>query len=78
MILSGQNTPMHHWQQEHEHLTDYVKRFKQTKDVVKAHMGSKWLEQFVEHTEEYQKETDTKQQSELKIKALRDIWHLYY
>ena len=53
-------------QQEHEHLTDYVKRFKQTKDVVKAHMGSKWLEQFVEHTEEYQKETDTKQQSELK------------
>ena len=25
-------------QQEHEHLTDYVKKFKQTKDVVKAHM----------------------------------------
>ena len=40
-------------QQEHEHLTDYEKRFKQTKDVVKAHMGSKWLEQFVEHTEKY-------------------------
>ena len=56
-------------QQEHEHLTDYVKRFKQTKDVVKAHMGSKWLEQFVEHTEEYQKETDTKQQSELKSQS---------
>ena len=53
-------------QQEHEHLTDYVKRFKQSKDVVKAHMRSKWLELFVEHTEEYQKETDTKQQSELK------------
>ena len=29
-------------------------------------MRSKWLELFVEHTEEYQKETDTKQQSELK------------
>ena len=42
-------------QQEHEHLTDYVKRFKQTKDVVKAHMGSNWLELFVEHTEEYQR-----------------------
>ena len=26
-------------QQEHEHLMDYVKRFKQAKDVVKAHMG---------------------------------------
>ena len=47
-------------QQEHERLTDYVKRFKQTKDVVKAHMGSRWLKLFVEHTEEYQKETDTK------------------
>ena len=58
-------------QQEHEHLTDYVKRFKQTKDVVKAHMGSKWLEQFVEHTEEYQKETDTKQQSELKNQSFQ-------
>ena len=53
-------------QEEHEPLMDYVKRFKQSKDVVKSHMGSKWLELFVEHTEEYQKETDSKQQSELK------------
>ena len=53
-------------QQEHEHLVDYVKGSKQSKDVVKAHMGSKWLELFVEHTEEYQKETDSKQQSVLK------------
>ena len=56
-------------QQEHEHLTDYLKRFKQTKDVVKAQMGSKWLELFVEHTQEYQKETDTHQQSELKYES---------
>ena len=30
-------------QQEHEHLMDYVKSFKQTKDVMKAHMGSNGL-----------------------------------
>ena len=33
-------------------------------------MGTKWLEQFLEHTEEYQKETDTKQQSELKDQSI--------
>ena len=65
-------------QQEHEHLMDYVKRFKQTKDVVEAHMGSKWLELFVEHTEEYQKETDTKQQSELKDQSFERYMHLCY
>ena len=36
-----------------------MKRFKQSQDVVKSHMGSKWLETFVEHTEEYQKATDS-------------------
>ena len=65
-------------QQEHEHLMDYVKRFKQTKDVVEAHMGSKWLELFVEHTEEYQKETDTKQQSELKDQSFERYMHFCY
>ena len=40
-------------------------------------MGSKLLELIVEHTEDYQKETDSKQQSELKDQTLRDTWHLY-
>ncbi|KAL7573431.1 hypothetical protein ACA910_013750 [Epithemia clementina (nom. ined.)] len=53
-------------QQENEHLTDYVKRFKQSRDVLKSHMGTKWLEQFMEHTEEYQNESDTKKKDELK------------
>ena len=36
-----------------------MNRFKQSQDVVKSHMGSKWFETFVEHTGEYQKETDS-------------------
>ena len=50
-------------QQEQEHLNDYVKRFKQ------SHMGSKWLNGFVEHTEEYKNETQAKEQSKLKEQA---------
>ena len=53
-------------QQEQEHLNDFVKRFKQSHDVLKSHMGSKWLDGFVEHTEEYQSETEVKEQSKLK------------
>ena len=53
-------------QQEQKHLNDYVKRFKQSCDVLRSHMGSKWLDGFVEHTEEYQNETQAKEQSKLK------------
>ena len=56
-------------QQEQEHLNDYVKRFKQSCDVLRSHMGSKWLGGFVEHTEEYQNETQAKEQSKLKEQA---------
>ena len=58
-------------QQEQEHLHNYVKRFKQSCDVLRSHMGSKWLGGFVEHTKEYQNETQaiTKEQSKLKEQA---------
>ena len=56
-------------QQEQEHFTDYVKRFKQSCDVLRSHMGSKWLDRFVENTEEYQNETQAKEQSKLKEQA---------
>ena len=39
-------------------------------------MGSKWLEMFVEHTDEYQKKTDSTPQTDLKTKYLKDTWHL--
>jgi len=40
-------------QQDAEYLTDYVKRFKQSHDVLKSHIATKKLEEFVEHTDEY-------------------------
>jgi hypothetical protein len=36
-------------QQENESLLDYVKRFKQLRDVVASQMGTKFLDEFVEH-----------------------------
>ena len=56
-------------QQGNEHLTDYVKRFKQSCDVLKSHVGSKWCEPVMEHTDEYQKETNRTQQTELKYQS---------
>ena len=53
-------------QQEQEHLNDYVKRFKQSHEVLKSHMGLKWL---VMNTEEYQNETQAEEQSKLKKQA---------
>ena len=56
-------------QQEQEYLNDYVKRFKQSRDVLKSYMGLKWLDGFMEHTEEYQNETQAEEQSKLKEQA---------
>ena len=42
-------------QMDNESLLDYVKRFKQLRDVAKSHLGSKVLDTFVEHSEEYRK-----------------------
>jgi len=53
-------------QQDGEYLTDYVKRFKQAHDVLKSHIGTKWLEEFVEHTEEYKNEKDVQKKVDLK------------
>ena len=40
-------------QQEHEHINEYVKRFKKLRDVLRSHTGTDLFHQFVEHTEEY-------------------------
>ena len=47
-------------QQDGENLTDYVKRFKQSCDVLKSHIGTKWLEEFVVHMDEYKNEKDVR------------------
>ena len=41
-------------QSENEGLMDYVKRFKEARDVVKTHLGTRMLDKFIEHTKEYQ------------------------
>jgi len=56
-------------QQDGEYLTDYVKRFKQSRDVLKSHIGIKWLEEFVENTEEYKNEKDVKKKDDQKDKS---------
>ena len=42
-------------QMDNEPLLDYVKRFKQLRDVVKGYLGTRILDTFIEQTEEYRK-----------------------
>jgi hypothetical protein len=44
---------------EDEGLLDYVKRFKQSRDMTKSHVGTNILNKFVENTREYQEEEET-------------------
>ena len=53
-------------QMEHENLLDYVKRFKQNRDVMKSHVGNEILYKFIENTKEYQDETDATKQDEMR------------
>ena len=41
-------------QLEHESLIDYMKRFKQARDVLKSHIGGDILNKFVKNLPEYQ------------------------
>ena len=45
-------------QAENEELLDYVKRFKQERDIVISYIGSDILDEFTENTEEYRKIED--------------------
>jgi hypothetical protein len=40
-------------QRDNELLLDFVKRFKQTRDVAKSQLGSTFLNEFVEHQPTY-------------------------
>jgi hypothetical protein len=46
-------------QSESERLLDYVKRFKESRDIMKSHVGTDILDKFVKNTLEYRDETDT-------------------
>ena len=45
-------------QNENEGLLDYVKRFKESRDITKSHVGTDILDKFVENTREYRDESD--------------------
>ena len=59
-----------------ENLIDYVKRFKQLKDVTKSYIGSDFLEQFIGNTTEYKNETDANKQQSMKDDAI-EKWLAY-
>ena len=40
-------------QNESERLVDYLKRFKESRDITKSHVGTDILDKFVENTREY-------------------------
>jgi hypothetical protein len=63
-------------QHENEPLLDYVKRFKQQRDIIKTTIGTDVLNDFVEHTEEYRNETVQEKKDELKEQAF-ERWCAY-
>ena len=63
-------------QGENEALLDYIKRFKQLRDVYKSHWGDQVLDHFVENTSKYQTETDNNVRTSLKNEAF-DEWMAY-
>src|SRR4029079_12267359 len=50
-------------QMDNEPLLDYVKRFKQLRDVAKSHLGTKVLDTFTKQSEEYRKLTEEEQKT---------------
>ena len=63
-------------QQEQEGLLDYVKRFKQNRDITKSHVGSDVLDKFIENMPEFRNETDTTKKDEMKKEAF-ERWMAY-
>src|SRR5210317_2487808 len=63
-------------QQENEQLLDYVKRFKQTRDVTKSQIGTRLLDTFIEYQEDYINETDDDEKKTMKIDAY-EKWMAY-
>jgi hypothetical protein len=63
-------------QMENEGLMGYVKRFKQSHDITKSHVGTDILDKFVENTREYQDEADILKKDTLKEKAFQK-WMAY-
>ena len=57
-------------QHEDAGLIDYVKRFKQARDIFKSHVGGDILDIFVTHTKEYRDAADDVKKQAIKEAAL--------
>ena len=62
--------------QQEDSLLDYVKRFKQQRDILVSQLGKRFLDSFVEQLEEYREETDAAKKEALK-KGAFDRWLAY-
>jgi hypothetical protein len=56
-------------QRDGESLLDYVKRFKEARDVIESQLGLKFLDEFVENLPEYRNEKNKTKQKALKDEA---------
>jgi hypothetical protein len=60
-------------QLENEMLLDWVKRFKQTRDVMKGYWGAKICDDYIEQSEAYKNETDTAAKAKMKTDAFDQL-----
>jgi hypothetical protein len=63
-------------QSENEGLLDYVKRFKESRDIMRSHVGTGILDKFVKNTLEYRDESNTTLKKEMKDGAF-NRWMAY-
>jgi hypothetical protein len=63
-------------QSENEGLLDYVKRFKESRDIMKSLVGTDILDKFVENTLDYRDESSTTLKQTMKHGAF-DRWMAY-
>jgi hypothetical protein len=61
---------------ENEPLLDFVKRFKQVRDVYKSHVGTKILDEFTKKLDEYKEATDAAAKKAVK-EASFEKWMAY-
>jgi len=58
-------------------VVEYIEEFKQKRALIASLMETKWLDEFVENSEEYTKETATKQK-EMKDEAFEQFTALLF
>ena len=64
-------------QMENEPLLDYVKRFKQLRDVTKSHLGTKVLDQFLNRAKTIARLRQVKPKTTSRREHLPHGWHIY-